>query len=184
MLSQRSARENAIGAAGTICMDCVTSACCKSDPAFLTERDIAGLIKLTGLHEQDFVDRKVVGGLRAAFLKFKQDGSACVFFDDASGRCSVYGARPTDCRLFPFDLDVVEGKLNWIKYQLQACALQEEPPTGLIDALEAMALADLGDDALTYAMLESELWRTTKFDVLRPILETPREAVGESNGVG
>ena len=42
-------------------------------------------------------------------LQFNSD--ACVFLEPGTNRCTVYGARPTQCRTFPFWRDlVVDGK--------------------------------------------------------------------------
>lgn len=42
-------------------------------------------------------------------LKFNDE--SCVFLEPGTNRCTVYGARPTQCRTFPFWRDlVVDGK--------------------------------------------------------------------------
>ncbi len=120
---ERSVVDDPVHSASAICGSCATSGCCRVDPAFLTEVDIARLKEATGREESSFVRTEVVDGATAKFLRFKGDGSSCVFFDDRLSRCTVYADRPTDCRAFPFDLDLEDGRLYWIKYEFGDCAL-------------------------------------------------------------
>lgn len=52
----------------------------------------------------------------------KDETKHCHFFDIAENRCKIYNIRPTDCRLFPFDI-----KLNpntneyWVGYYDEVC---------------------------------------------------------------
>lgn len=41
------------------------------------------------------------------FLRLKKDGSCKAFGEN--GRCTIYGARPTVCRAFPFYIDMFGG---------------------------------------------------------------------------
>ena len=57
-------------------------------------------------------------------IKEKEDetGFACIFFDSESKGCLVYGARPLQCRTFPF----------WEYYKNRVEELKEECP-GIVD---------------------------------------------------
>jgi Fe-S-cluster containining protein len=42
------------------------------------------------------------------YTQLRFDDSTCVFLDRQTKRCTVYGARPTQCRTFPFWRGLVE----------------------------------------------------------------------------
>ena len=70
----------------------------------------------------------------------------CYFY--RNGRCSVYQARPIDCRLFPFDImEEEDGRLIWILYT-NLCPV----PFDLREFEEARKLLpELGDRVRRYA---------------------------------
>ena len=45
---------------------------------------------------------------------------ACVFLEPGTKRCTVYGARPTQCRTFPFWRDLVESG-RWTEDARKLC---------------------------------------------------------------
>ncbi|MFT5042291.1 MAG: Fe-S-cluster containining protein [Hyphomicrobiaceae bacterium] len=68
---------------------------------YMNEDEVAGLAKSLGLSKQQFRWRyTTLDELGWTELVFKDD--RCVFLDDATDRCTVYEARPTQCRTFPF----------------------------------------------------------------------------------
>uniref|UniRef100_A0A7C3WJT7 YkgJ family cysteine cluster protein n=1 Tax=Thermofilum pendens TaxID=2269 RepID=A0A7C3WJT7_THEPE len=58
-----------------------------------------------GLKREDFAVE------RDGFLRLRNTGGYCVFYDIGSGRCKVYGARPLGCRLYPLVFDEERGAL-------------------------------------------------------------------------
>jgi hypothetical protein len=48
------------------------------------------------------------------------ESEACVFLEPGTKRCTVYGARPTQCRTFPFWRDLVE-KGRWTDGARKLC---------------------------------------------------------------
>jgi len=77
--------------------------CCTGDPGvvWVNEDEIAALAAHLGLDveafEREFVRRK--GIRRSLHERFNGD---CVLFDSETRSCSVYQARPTQCRTWPF----------------------------------------------------------------------------------
>ena len=51
--------------------------------------------------------------------KLSQDNYACVFFDLEKKQCSVYEARPLQCRTFPF-WDYFKTRVNEVKEECPA----------------------------------------------------------------
>ena len=49
-----------------------------------------------------------------AFNILSVDG-VCPFFDNG---CTIYDIRPSDCRLFPYDLKEIDGRYYLIRYEL------------------------------------------------------------------
>jgi Fe-S-cluster containining protein len=77
--------------------------CCTGAPGFVwVNRDeIAALAKLLDLPVADFEAkyvRKV--GIRKSLIEYSNGD--CVFFDGQARKCTVYGARPRQCRTWPF----------------------------------------------------------------------------------
>jgi Fe-S-cluster containining protein len=94
--------------------------CCKTLRVAVTARDLGRLVRATAepcaeLVEwlaPDTVDMsgepasfvELPAGRRLMVLAQRAGGGACRWLD-SSERCSVYAARPYDCRLYPFHLD-------------------------------------------------------------------------------
>ena len=89
------------------CQQC--GACCRwSGHVLLTETDIARLASSAGLSEESFIARYTIlaANRRQLSLADAPDGS-CVLLEN--GRCTLYEARPAQCRDFPHSWRVVEG---------------------------------------------------------------------------
>lgn len=49
-------------------------------------------------------------------------GSHCYFYDCDENKCKIYSIRPTDCRLFPFDIQLdTNTNEYWIGYYSDLC---------------------------------------------------------------
>jgi Fe-S-cluster containining protein len=83
--------------------------CCRwSGAVVLKESDHARLAAQLGLSEQEFIDRhtRLAPNRKQLALLDQADGS-CAFLK--GDRCSVYAARPEQCRTFPYAWSVAEG---------------------------------------------------------------------------
>lgn len=79
--------------------------CCGEDPGFvyLSKKDLESLCQFVGLSEVDFTEKycrwvDYYGGREALSLKEKAR-YYCIFFDNG---CTLYEARPVQCRTYPF----------------------------------------------------------------------------------
>jgi Fe-S-cluster containining protein len=82
----------------TACGDCCTGA-----PGFVwvNKEEIARLAAQLELDVDEFESRYVREiGVRKSLVEY--DNGDCVFFDGATRKCLVYGARPRQCRTWPF----------------------------------------------------------------------------------
>ena len=83
--------------------------CCRWIGAVLLEGfDLPRLAAHLGLSAQEFIDRhtRLAHNRRQLALLDQADGS-CAFLE--GDRCSVYEARPEQCRTFPYAWSVPEG---------------------------------------------------------------------------
>ncbi|MEE8557964.1 MAG: YkgJ family cysteine cluster protein [Myxococcota bacterium] len=54
------------------------------------------------------------------FRQLTFSGDRCVFLDDVTQQCTVYPARPTQCRTFPFWGEMVDGN-RWTHEARRLC---------------------------------------------------------------
>jgi hypothetical protein len=78
----------------------------------LTEEDIGQAAEFLGVSKKKFEKRFIYRTKNTRRLRTPRD-SECIFLGE--GGCSIYPARPTQCRLFPFWPELVENKKEWHK---------------------------------------------------------------------
>ncbi|MGH7102316.1 MAG: YkgJ family cysteine cluster protein [Acetobacteraceae bacterium] len=81
-------------------LDCLRcpSFCCKiAGYVEVSEYDIRRLAKFLGLTPRAFEEKHIVERTRRGKKHIKSEFAACQFLDSRR-RCTVYSARPTDCR--------------------------------------------------------------------------------------
>lgn len=100
--------------------------CCtgESGNIFVNAKEIASLSKLLKLDSDTFKAQYLIKKGYKYSLKEKIVGLSydCIFYSREAGGCSVYMARPLQCRTFPF----------WEYYKNNVNALKLECP-GIID---------------------------------------------------
>jgi Fe-S-cluster containining protein len=76
--------------------------CCTGEPGFVwvNEDDLAAIASFRGENREEVVARFTKMGHRGRTLREKLNGD-CVFYDREKG-CTVYPARPPQCRTWPF----------------------------------------------------------------------------------
>jgi Fe-S-cluster containining protein len=88
--------------------------CCTGSPGYVwvNNEEIAALAKLLGQEIDDFEDRYVRRvGARKSLKEFP--GGDCVLLDSQSRRCTVYEARPAQCRTWPFWDSNLKTPADW-----------------------------------------------------------------------
>ena len=95
--------------------------CCTGAPGFVwvNQAEIQALAETTGQEVADFERtyvRKV--GIRKS-LRELPNGD-CVFFDNGSRKCTVYDARPRQCRTWPFWDSNLRSPEDW-EHTCQVC---------------------------------------------------------------
>ena len=79
------------------CLKCPALCCRLAGYVEVSELDITRLARHLGLSRRDFEAKHIVHRTRAGKKRIKQADRTCQFLDNRR-RCSVYAARPTDCR--------------------------------------------------------------------------------------
>ena len=93
----------------TQCGDCCTGA---AGYVWVNKEEIAQIAALVEMTVADFEAkyvRKV--GIRKSLIEF--DNGDCVFFDPQIRKCTVYEARPRQCRTWPFWDSNVRTERDW-----------------------------------------------------------------------
>ena len=102
------------------CISC--GRCCRHEPGyvFLSAEDLRALSRHLELSEEEFTEkfcREVnIGGIRRLSLKETEEND-CVFWDKG---CTVYPARPLQCRTYPFWSGILASEEDWIR-ESRAC---------------------------------------------------------------
>ena len=98
-------------------------ACCRYEPGFvfLSKNDMRRLSDALGMTEWDFVSMycRIVttDGTRRVSLLEKKNYD-CIFWEN--GGCTVYEARPFQCRSFPFWSNILRERTSWELHK-QSC---------------------------------------------------------------
>lgn len=109
--------------------------CCTGSPGyvFLSERDLTVLALHADLNVEEFSKRyvRIVDG-QAALID-SPGSDACVFLE--KGKCTVYDARPIQCRTFPWWLHTIRTPKDW-KDAGKRCEGINHPDAPLVSAEE------------------------------------------------
>ena len=88
-------------------------ACCTGAPGYVWVT-IEEIDRLAGFRNQtrDEFSRQFVRQVGSRLSLVERPGGDCIFWDKASG-CTVYEARPVQCRTWPFWPENVETEEDW-----------------------------------------------------------------------
>lgn len=107
------------------CGDC-EGRCCTGESGYIyvSKEEILSIAKLLELEVNEFVKKYLFKKGYKYSIKERQNGESfeCVFYDKNSNGCTIYEARPIQCKTFPF----------WDYYKTRVDELKEECP-GIID---------------------------------------------------
>ena len=80
--------------------------CCVGESGYIwvSSHEITTIACLLGLNPVDFMQKYLIRVGNRLSIAERTDGSQniCVFFDVDERRCTIYTARPNQCRCFPF----------------------------------------------------------------------------------
>ncbi|MEA3497492.1 MAG: YkgJ family cysteine cluster protein [Campylobacterota bacterium] len=88
------------------CASCEGNCCIgESGYIWITKSEIENLAKYLNMRIESLSDKylfKVGYKYSIKEKQLSQENYACIFFDLNKKQCSIYGARPLQCRTFPF----------------------------------------------------------------------------------
>ena len=100
--------------------------CCTGESGYIyvTKTEIESISSLLNLNVNDFVREYLFKKLYKYSIKERKVGESyeCIFYDKESNGCTIYEARPLQCRTFPF----------WDYYKQRVSELKLECP-GIVD---------------------------------------------------
>jgi Fe-S-cluster containining protein len=88
--------------------------CCTGSPGYVwvNQDEINALAELVGESVEEFEHKYVRRiGVRRSLIEFPNGD--CVFFDGKARKCTVYGARPRQCRTWPFWQSNLRTEKDW-----------------------------------------------------------------------
>jgi len=112
--------------------------CCTGAPGYVwvNKEEIAALAREVGEEDIDQFERLYVRkiGIRKSLKEFPNGD--CVFFDDQSRSCTVYGARPRQCRTWPFWDSNLRTPEDW-EQTCEVCPGSGKGPLVQLDTIES-----------------------------------------------
>ena len=106
------------------------SRCCRHTPGyvFLSRKDIDALLAMLGAEKREFLHRYCrhvsYGTVKRISLKEKPNLD-CIFWENDG--CSVYDARPLQCRSFPFWSVCLSSREEWERFSRQCPGIGRGP---------------------------------------------------------
>ena len=93
------------------CTRCGTC-CTRPGPVYFPEADLKRAATFLSLTPQGFVQKFKLVKIEGIRALDPPEGEPCPFYDDARG-CTIYPARPVQCRTWPFWPELVKRKRAW-----------------------------------------------------------------------
>jgi Fe-S-cluster containining protein len=92
-------------------------ACCTGAPGYVwvDADEMAALADFRGVSIEEFA-RRHVRRVGHRYSLIEKPGGDCIFWDRQRG-CTVYPARPTQCRTWPFWRDNIETPEDWARVE-------------------------------------------------------------------
>lgn len=100
--------------------------CCTGAPGYvwIDEKEIAEMASFLKISEEEFVSKYTrKKGERLSLIEHPTNYD-CVFLKDK--RCQVYGARPRQCRVFPWWPENLESKEAWKEAKKRCEGIERE----------------------------------------------------------
>ncbi len=100
----------------TLCGKCNHKNCCTDSAVPLVfSKDLEKIKKKDSLYANNIKTVKI-NGINIDAIKKKDNSLECIYWDVNLGGCKIYESRPIDCRLYPFDIMLVDNSYHWIVY--------------------------------------------------------------------
>ncbi|MGI0027317.1 MAG: YkgJ family cysteine cluster protein [Nitrosopumilaceae archaeon] len=156
-----------------LCGSCKHQGCCTNSSTPLVFSNDFNALKSIGKSGTEYLQEVTIKGKKVSALKKKNNSNICVFWDEDKKMCSVYEKRPFDCRAYPFDIYLIDGKYHWIVYSCNPESNWQWSEDYLQELEKDMELNGVFNDIETFAnntelILPQELQKTS-FTILREV---------------
>lgn len=98
---------------------------------WVTADDMENMAKILDM-KFDVFTRKYIRQINWSFSLIEKPNNDCIFLTDTG--CSVYEARPGQCRTYPFWAENMKSKKTWRKEALVCLGIHDDSP--IVTALE------------------------------------------------
>ena len=99
-----------------LCGNCQHQGCCTNSSVPLVFPNDLIALESIGKSGKEYLQEVIIKDKKLLAVKKKNNSNLCVFWDESKKMCSVYENRPFDCRAYPFDIYLINGKYHWIVY--------------------------------------------------------------------
>ncbi|MCB1119829.1 MAG: YkgJ family cysteine cluster protein [Chlamydiia bacterium] len=114
--------------------------CCEGAPGYVwvSPEEVEEMARYLEMEEGLFRRRytRQVGN-RVSLIELPKQNYRCVFLKEK--QCLVYGARPTQCRTFPFWKHHLKTKEDWDKVASYCEGIHNEAPLHTVDEIEQIS---------------------------------------------
>lgn len=112
--------------------------CCTGAPGFVwvNQEEIANLAAARGVTDIAEFERHHVRKIGVRKSLVERDNGDCVFFDSQARKCTVYQARPRQCRTWPFWDSNLKTPEDW-KATCEACPGSGQGKIHVLETIEA-----------------------------------------------
>lgn len=123
--------------------------CCSGSPGyvFLTDQDIQNLITHLNISKEEFIRKYTKVFYDRLSLRDDTPNYGCIFLKEGK-HCSVYQARPLQCRTYPFWPMNLSSKDQWDD-ESKRCEGIDHPDAPLVPQEDIEAVLSLDQDANT-----------------------------------
>lgn len=113
--------------------------CTRPGPVYFPEPELERAAAHLGLTPRGFRSRYAVRRIDGVPALDPGNDLPCPFYDETDG-CTIYDARPTQCRTFPFWPEIVNRKRDWDR-EARECEGMNRGPRHAVARIEQAVLA-------------------------------------------
>ena len=99
-----------------LCTSCKHQGCCTNSSVPLVFQHDLKSLKNIGKSGEKYLQEITIKDKKVKTIRKKENSTMCIFWDENERKCSIYENRPFDCRAYPFDIFLINGKYHWIVY--------------------------------------------------------------------
>jgi hypothetical protein len=156
-----------------LCGSCSHQSCCTSFVSpILFNTDIERL-KSIGREGDEYTRNIMIERQQVRTIRKKENSTMCIFWDENERKCSIYENRPFDCRAYPFDIFLINGKYHWIVYSCNSDSDWRWSEMYLQALEKDMELNEVFNDIETFAnnteLILLQQSQKTPFTILRQV---------------